>query len=411
MSDIIDGGQIPGVTVTAPYLNKKSSLGDMAATPELSNEDLVKKSQYDHAYAGGIRFGASIYPFYYDQQLNNQITSVTLHVNTTTDDGGINWKEASGDVDEEGYLKFPIARAILNEDYQVAVSNNFSEFGNDLFGNMFNQFKPYAPYAAKLTEMLGDMNTAEKEMEIGTEDEQSAINSTIGRALDKFTDITYKAVEELPSLLNRTLIAQGARFSYYSGTGVGFGNLSMKFTVFSDWINGEWVNVNKQLEPLYPYCFGKYVEAIDEKGNVTGTKNVGGGFISKEKDIVNRYFGWQLPPGGNKAELNNIDKSQFGTLKLKFGTFYSLPNLVVESIQFNFSKQMVKVWIDGQNDICPLYCDVVITLKPASKFTDVALRKFVSGQSMENERSVIETALNDVLNKKKNENSNFLNGE
>ena len=374
-------------------------------------EDLLKKSQYDQNYTGGVRFGSSVFPFYYDQQLNNQITSVTLHANTVTSDGGITWSKASGELDEDEYSMKPIARAILSEDYQVAVSNSFSEFGSDLLGNMFNQFKPYAPYAAHLAKMIGDMNDSEEEMKRGSEIERESINSTVGKALDKFTNIIYTAVKEMPNLLNRTLIAQGARFSYYSGTGVGFGNLSMKFTVFSDWINGEWVNVHKQLDPLYPYCFGKYVKALDEKGNVTGTENVGGGFISREKDIINRYFGWQLPPGGNKAELNNIDKSQYGTLKLKFGTFYSLPNLVVENAQFNFSKQMVKVWVDDQNDICPLYCDVTITLKPASKFTDTSLRKFISGESMENERNAIETALGSVLENKKNENNTFLGGE
>ena len=355
-----------------------------------------------------FKFGEGInnsskYPFYYDRNLVNELISVSLHANTYTSDGGITWQkvlppvETSGD--EYPYSLEPLIRSVLSEDYQVAVSNTFSEFGYDFLGNLFNQFKPYAPYAAHLAKMLKQANEKEEEMKTGTEQEKRDINSTVEQVLDKFTDKVYEVVEKAPSLLNRHLVAQGARFSYYSGTGVGFGNLTMKFTVFANWIDGEFKSTHDQLQKLYPYCFGKFVQALDDSGNITGTDVNSGTFISNNKDLVNRYFGWQLPPGGYLASVKEIDEIQFGTLKLKFGAFYSLPNLVVESAQFQFSKQMIKVRKPGQtiNDITPLSCDVTLTFKPATKFTDNALRNFVSGKSMEKEREVIESVLSTKL--------------
>lgn len=335
-------------------------------------------------------------PFYYDKQITNRLTSVYLHANRILD--GDKWKEPDEPVDDDGYMIRPLCRAILDEDYQVAVSNSWSQFGEDEIGSLFNSLKPYAPYAAHLAKMLKQANEKE-EMKTGTEQEKKDINSTVGQVLDKFTDKVYEVVEKAPSLLNRHLVAQGARFSYYSGTGVGFGNLTMKFTVFANWIDGEFKSTHDQLQKLYPYCFGKFVQALDDSGNITGTDVNSGTFISNNKDLINRYFGWQLPPGGYLASVKEIDEIQFGTLKLKFGAFYSLPNLVVESAQFQFSKQMIKVRKPGQtiNDITPLSCDVTLTFKPATKFTDNALRNFVSGKSMEKEREVIESVLSTKL--------------
>lgn len=336
-------------------------------------------------------------PFYYDKQITNRLTSVYLHANRILD--GDKWKEPDEPVDDDGYMIRPLCRAILDEDYQVAVSNSWSQFGEDEIGSLFNSLKPYAPYAAHLAKMLKQANEKEEEMKTGTEQEKKDINSTVGQVLDKFTDKVYEVVEKAPSLLNRHLVAQGARFSYYSGTGVGFGNLTMKFTVFANWIDGEFKSTHDQLQKLYPYCFGKFVQALDDSGNITGTDVNSGTFISNNKDLINRYFGWQLPPGGYLASVKEIDEIQFGTLKLKFGAFYSLPNLVVESAQFQFSKQMIKVRKPGQtiNDITPLSCDVTLTFKPATKFTDNALRNFVSGKSMEKEREVIESVLSTKL--------------
>lgn len=333
-------------------------------------------------------------PFYYDKQITNRLTSVYLHANRILD--GDKWKEPDEPVDDDGYMIRPLCRAILDEDYQVAVSNSWSQFGEDEIGSLFNSLKPYAPYAAHLANAASSMLGTMENMEISKDPN---VNSSFSTVMKKLVTGVKDVSEKGAKILNKSLVAQGARFSYYSGTGVGFGNLTMKFTVFANWIDGEFKSTHDQLQKLYPYCFGKFVQALDDSGNITGTDVNSGTFISNNKDLINRYFGWQLPPGGYLASVKEIDEIQFGTLKLKFGAFYSLPNLVVESAQFQFSKQMIKVRKPGQtiNDITPLSCDVTLTFKPATKFTDNALRNFVSGKSMEKEREVIESVLSTKL--------------
>ena len=362
--------------------------------------------------------------FFYDRQLENELTSISLHPNTYTSDGGITWESCKSDLDSDGvYRATPICKAILDEDYQVATSNMFSDFGNDVIGETFNSFKPYVPYAAHFSKVLEEANRKEEQMKTSSnEEDRESINSNIGQFLDKFTDVMYSSVKEMPSLLNRNLVAQGARFSYYSGTGVGFGNLSMKFTVFSTWSNGKFITIEDQLKELYGYCFGKFVDLVDintnkETGEVVttitgteiGTENkVIGNFLNENKDLINRYFMWQLPPGGYRASVKDIDEIQFGTLKLKIGTYYSVPNLVIENAQFQFSKQLIKVVkdikTDNVNDIYPLYCDVSLTLRPVTKFTDVALINYISGNYTKIERECVEDELNKSLNKVKKDN-------
>lgn len=360
--------------------------------------------------------------FYYDTQLSNELISVSLHPNTETSDGGITWNRVSGAVDETPgkwpYRIEPLVRAILNEDYQTAVSNNWNVFGDDAIGGLFNQFKPYAPYLGHLSKMVKEMNSTEEAMK-ATGDKD--ISSTFGKIMDKITDVVGAVADEGAQILNRSLIVQGARFSYYSGTGVGFGNLQMKFTVFADWDeNGEFKSVDSQLQELYPYCFGKFVKFLDENGNVTGLKEDGGvnkfvqelDIVQAHKDMINTYFGWQLPPAGFEANIKDIDICQKGTLKLKFGAFYSIDNLVISDAQFNFSRQMVKNWDkeSQQNDISPLSCDVVLTFKPASKFTDNKLYEFISGKNMQRERTSMEKRLYDNLLNKMMGVEDFLEG-
>ena len=413
MSEKIIGGGIllPESTVTAKNLQKiPFYIPDETNIKGKSSQTSEEKSDLT---GGG---------FYYNEQLRNPLISVSLHVNTETTDGGITWEKASGDKDdtpgEWPYKVDALFRAILNEDYQTAISNSWSEFGDDAIGSLFNQFKPYAPYLGHLSKAFKQMNAAEEGMKISGD---RAISSTFGRIMDKVTDVLQGVADEGAQILNRSLIVQGARFSYYSGTGVGFGNLTMKFTVFADWDDaGNFLSVDSQLQPLYPYCFGKFVKLLDEKGNVTGVKEDGIlnkavqdlNIVQANKDDVNKFFGWQLPPGGFEADVRDIDLCQKGTLKLKFGTFYAIDNLVISDAQFNFSRQMVKNWNKGtgENDISPLSCDVVLTFKPASKFTDNKLYDFISGRTMSSERNKTEEDLRTKLEDEKKSMKNYLEG-
>lgn len=376
------------------------------------------EEEENKVYDGGSlpEFGPNAYDkdrydaFYYNKQLYRSLLRVSIHVNSETSDGGITWtKVKSEGVDDEGYTDRPIFSALLSEEFQTAISNSWSEFGGDAIGDLFSTFKPYAPYLQYFADRLGEMISTSDEMKASGDE---AMNSRAVQSLVKLTEIIKPITDNSAKLLNRNLIAQGARFSYYSGTGVGFGNLGMKFTVFADWVEGKFKTVNDQLEELYPYCFGKFADLLDEEGNITGTDVDTSSFISSGvQSMANEFFKWQLPPAGFEAVVKDVDICQFGTIKLKFGSFYSLDNLVISDANFNFSRQMVKNWDGESNDISPLYCDVSLTFKPASKFTDDKLLKFVSGKSMESEISTTENYMNKRLGEEQDKISSFLSGE
>ena len=244
-------------------------------------------------------------------------------------------------------------------------------------------------------------------------DNSPSMNSKAVKLLSGFIEKAAPTLRKIYPLMNRGVKTEYGRFSYYSGTGVGFGNLSMKFTIFSDWIDGKFNSVIDQLSDLYPYCFGKYVKFI-ENGEITGTdinlsKELG---IEIKEDIANSLFSWQLPPGGFESDLSNIDKCQKGTFKLKFGAFYSLDNLVISNTQFNFSRQMMKQWDSSlkRNHFQPLFCEVTLGFKPASKFTDNKLKKFISGESMIEDTHEVEQRLTERLIKERTANDNYLKG-
>ena len=91
--------------------------------------------------------------WFYDDQLNNRLTSISLHVNTVYD--GKNWKWASGNVDAGGYFKTPICRSVLNEDFNVSIANSWSDLGGDPISGMVNDvMHAAAPYADAINNAL-----------------------------------------------------------------------------------------------------------------------------------------------------------------------------------------------------------------------------------------------------------------
>lgn len=313
--------------------------------------------------------------WYYDLQLDNRLTNVTLHPNTELN--GDTWEKFSGDPDRDypEYRAKPICRAIMAEDFSVSVANSWSEFGGDMLGQMWESIKPLAPYADEAKRMIQlAVEDYEKQENQGLVDkiEESKISS----AMAKFMIAANNAINDpesgidITDYLNRALVVQGTRFSYYSGSGTSFGNLVMKFTVFSTWIDGEFVTVDEQIEEIYPYCSGEFVNGTD------GLK------VKKEtQQIIDSWISWQKPPGGFKANVKNVDIIQFGTLMLRVGTYYTITNLVVENANFVFSKQMAKNPKNGS--ICPLYCDVTIQLRPATKYSEKSIKKFVLSSESE----------------------------
>lgn len=351
-------------------------------------------------------------PFYYDQALMSTLTSVSLHANTVLE--GDKWVEPSELTDDEGYIVRHLIKAPLLEDYNVGMRNTWTEFGDDALGGFFNSLKPYAPYFGHLAQMIGKMNDTEDRLRLFKDD---STNTSFYKFVDKVTDNIAKTATKGSEILNRSLVSQGARFSYYSGTGTSFGNLSMKFTVFSGWVvnydtgKTEWKTVDDQLKELYPYIIGKYTNGVlDDSGNIQGT-DINTGISGDNAALINEFLSWQLPPAGYKPDTKNLDNVMFGTLKLKFGTFYSLSSLVCTNAQFNFSKQMVKQWDGSQNRLSPLYCDVIINFQPATKYSDDSMKRFISGYTMQDEIASVKKGLSNKIREKKDKNEKYLNGD
>lgn len=334
--------------------------------------------------------------WYYDIQQENPMTSVTLHPNTSTDDNGETWKPiTTPDPDDEGsdhpYAKEPLIRAIVSDDFNVSIANTWSDFGGDMLGQMWGSVKTLAPYADVAEQAI--QSALESYRNSSPETKSKVEGSGVASAMHHVLEKIGSHPGTITDYLNRSLVVQGTRFSYYNGTGVSFGNLMMKFTVFPKWEGNKFITVNRQINDLYPYLVGRFEQ---ESSLPAGLEN---------------YIGWQKPPAGFKANLKDVDVVQEGTLKLKYGPYYSITNLVCENATFNFSKQMTKtptlnnpyeaelnsnsqiVYRDNGGQIVynaatgeipdsiisPLYCDVTIQLRPATKFSDISLRKFVLG--------------------------------
>lgn len=343
--------------------------------------------------------------WYYDKQLESPLTSVTLHANkwwkaNENGEGGefINWDQIKGEngfgnhgneCDKDlyerliqiengacGYGLDPICTSILNEDFGIAISNTWSEFGGDPIGDMWNSLRgPMSGVAKPIVDSLNTLLTNNEEHRNNGDENKSNFVRKIEDAIHWIREKKTKYVDskdvDVVSFLNKALITQGTRFSYYGGTGIAFGNLGMKFTIFPQWKNNEFIEVQKQVEKLYPYFIGQ-VESFESATGIKGDED--SNYLGQ---AANRCFMFQKPPGGYLTEMLSIDKIQEGTLKLKIGGFYEITNLVCSDIMLNFSKNMVKNPID--NTISPLFCDVTISLRASTKYSDIMLRKFIGG--------------------------------
>lgn len=330
-------------------------------------------------------FNESPQGFYYDRQLESKLLSVTLHPNTVENNG--KWdavqdpeddldqlKGKDGEKCEFPYSKTPICRSVISEDFQVFVANTFSDFGNDAIGSFWNSpdVKAIAPY---VDEIGGSLTTIFKKTSEWLS-QKSPEGSEISNMARRISDNIPKIIDKSSDYLSRALVVQGTRFAYYGGTGLDFGNLSMKFTLFSDWSEdgNEFVSVVEKVNKLLPYVVGDFVDLIDEGSSVD----------PDVKAFVNRFASWQIPPGGFKSDLDAVDTVQKGTLKLKIGVRYAIENLVISSAQFNFSKTMIKNPRGAVDEtyLVPRSCDIVLNLKPASVYSRNSLERFISGAAV-----------------------------
>lgn len=353
--------------------------------------------------------------WYYDKQMNSPLTSATLHANMWWNERGnggkgefINWDKISGDngfgshgnecdrdnyetligtvPDACGYGIDPICTSILNEDFNIAISNTWSEFGGDPIGEVWNNLRGSLAAVGKELKVAGQMLLDNNNQAIAESESIKASGGHVSRTrewiqekikwVDTRIDTSSWSDFDIVSFMNKALVTNGTRFTYYGGTGIAFGNLGMKFTIFPKWENNQFLDVQNQVIKLYPYFIGQ-MESFEDATRV-GTSQPGDSFVAGTlKDVANRCFMFQNPPGGYLTEMSGIDLIQQGTLKLKIGSFYEITNLVCSDVMLNFSKNMVKN--PTNQEISPLFCDVNITLRPSTKYSDKMLRKFVGG--------------------------------
>ena len=367
--------------------------------------------------------------FYYDQQLNDPFMSIAMYPNMEPTDKykaiidtefkqassaqtqtgkntNVNstsevdtpkpeelWRkvsEVNEDSDSEGsfpYGKKSIARAILNEDFQVSIANSWTGTGGDPIGQTFNSYKGLAPYLAAFSKELQKIGDTTKEFEKNNKGSYKGIGDSLAGFLGTIAGNYGKSLGGISKLLNRSLVVQGTSFVYYGGTGVDFGNLGLKYTIFPTYDSkGNFISVMDQLADVLPYCIGPYIpvdlKELSEKISDSDITN-----------FVKEFASWQLPPGGFEPDMKSIDVVQKGTLKLTIGSFYTITNLVIANCQFNLSKQMIK---DPTKEpgatgyLTPMYCDANLTLKPATKYSYNSLLKFAKGRGTEKLRAALD---------------------
>ena len=282
------------------------------------------------------------------------------------------------------YSKVPILKTFVHEDFNVSVANSWTNNGGgDAVSEIFNLVKPYAAYLPYLKDQFMIAWDAQKNG-LSKEDMKDIKNSrvadfamnavnTIHNALEgtgdrKNHDEGTNLFDTITKELNSTLVSQGSRFSYYQGTGTSFSHLNMRTTVFPEYdSDGNLITVLDKLEKIFPYVMGSFEhDELIKKINA--------------EDFV----AWQRPPGGFEANIFDIDAIQKGTLKLKIGSMYSLDNLVVQSMQLNLSKTVLKIPnpFKQLKTPTPLYAEVTLDLMPVTKYSVNSLMDFVNGSRM-----------------------------
>lgn len=330
--------------------------------------------------------------FYYDAQLSNPLLTATLHTNTyisnwiqnpLSDDpyeigeqfkwelwnpvskekeniamGAVdclekitdNYSDAYPRNPSACYRKKPLITAILNEDFMIQIGNSWGDAGGmTQLEQTFNNLKATAAYSKEVGAGIQSISEALETSLGGKKGPLSnAVNWVNRNVLSKVTG-DGRATDRL----NSALITQGSRFSYYGGTQTTFQNLTMRFTIFADWVYDERVGdvvfktVHEQLRDIYPYAIGKY-DPVDASRTINNlikpnTPNWVAKSLNKTNDIISTFFGWQSPPGGFQADVRSLDTCQKGTLRLVLGGYYTAENLLIDGMSVNFSKTMTKI--------------------------------------------------------------------
>jgi hypothetical protein len=331
-----------------------------------------------------------------------------------------------------GYRIEPLVSAILTEDFNVSIANNWSSVnGDDVISGIWNGLRTIAPYTSMVGTALDAIDNATKDPTI-----DQPITSKFANALTKLTKRARGIKNAIDPHINEQLVVQGTRFAYYAGSGTAFGNLGMRFTIFPKYSESGFITVVEQAKNILDYTNGKFrtddlsmikmianmwastiKDTAEEAKDLVNTKiapkldewasdlksgwenntitkkaskvsnelvRILGVGITEAKNVADDItsliterglIGWQSAPGGYVPSYRDIDEPIEGTLKLRIGTQYAISSLLCQDATLVFSKVMVKDPFTGK--ISPLYCDVNLTLTPASKFANERLSGFI----------------------------------
>lgn len=329
--------------------------------------------------------------------------------------------------DEEGYSIKPLLSSIMQDDLNVSITNEYTDYGSDPLGSLWNTYKSSIPTSRFMSKIFTLM--ANKQDGMSDEDKAKVNDTWMGRLLMSMVNVNAKSSGPLTAFKkyeNANLMVQGNRFTFYNGTGISFGTLGMKVTIFPKWDGKKFKTVNAQLDEIFPYVVGN-IEPVDletvenfmtsirdflkpsEKGNGDIT------LASEFKQLVGEYMRFQMPPGCYEPDIKHLDTINKGTLKLKIGPYYSLSDLVIRDMSLNYSKYMVKNPVAGRNDdsgkltifgsyeddyeFSPLFCEVNLMLQPVSKFTSDRLKQFVSGYWRKSDLKYMNKVVKDNIKK------------
>lgn len=346
--------------------------------------------------------------FYYDSQINDPFLSITLHANTVMKEIKENgqtkdyqWVLYDGDCLEpitppevakasSHYAAEPLARCILTEDFAYQITNNFTDnnMGNAI-ESMFESFKPYAPILGK----IGKIEDAAADV--------SKANDFGGWSVSVLNGLAKKAApwfSSMSSFLNKALMVQGTRFSYYNGTQFNFNNLEMKYTVFSEYdSNGVFYTVDDHIQKLSPYVMGTY-HTLDnyEKSSELLDKIP----IDAVKKFIRDYVGIQDPPGGFEMDEKLLSNILKGTLRLNIGGVWALENLVLKNMAVNMSKVQAKdPRSNHQGETVPLYAEIILQLAPAAVTIETGWRNIIQHKGLKTIRNSVSRGYQDAMRK------------
>lgn len=352
--------------------------------------------------------------FYYDCELNDPSITISLHANRYFDENAtdsktgykgawVPWPSEWGvledtnpkvnGVENKHYGKSAIAKCLMTEDMSYSIQNNFTDnnMGNPI-ESLFESLKPYAPIlksgATNLKKAAGDVSKA------------GDFGSAFARTMGNLAKGMAPWMEKAGDYLDKALMVQGTRFTFYNGSSFNFNNLEMKFTVFSDWIKHPDNSGSYYFEPavdyvkkLNKYAMGKYNPITNDKSLKTNVEVV--------DNFLEQYIGFQTPPGGFEMDTKYLDNTLAGTLRLNIGGFWAIDNLVLKNMNVTFSKIMTKIPDGAGGAVTPLYAEIVLQLTPASAIVDTGYDRFLEQEGMTNVRGPIENSYRTQLNKLK----------